>query len=197
MGNHLIFTSSKRQSVGRLLVSILLVVSGAFTLLSRPTLIEMARKEEIDSWLIFLGPGFFAFFLLLFTLMLFINRGRKIRTLSLVAIFFGSLLLAIIVPDSLREYRARNASTLHNFACLKDFLKSQDARIRALLVMSASCTTSNDKEWSHVVEKGLEDKDPLVREAAKYAIQHKSEHSMALKYQHDGIKSTLENLESK
>lgn len=161
------------------LINLMLIGSGAFTLLARPNIIEMVRRGEIDSVFVLLGPALFALFLILFATMAIFSGRRGRQPISVAATFFGALLLAVIVPESLREYNTRRAPEVASYDFFKDFLNSEDARVRALLVISASCTTKNAKEWSHIVETGLRDKDPLVREAAKYALSDKIGHQLS------------------
>jgi len=163
----------RRSSRWQQLINLMLIASGAFTLLARPNIIEMVRVGKINSLFVLLGPALFALFLVFFALMGIFSKRRNRQPISIATTFFGALLLAIIVPESLREYNARQSPRVASYEFFKDFLHSQDARVRALLIMSASCTAKSSEEWLDILESGLADKDPLVQEAAKHVISDK------------------------
>lgn len=167
------FAQPQKASIWRHLINLLLIASGAFTLLARPSIVELTRAEKLNSFFILLGPALFSFFLALFAISTFFASKRKRRPVSAITLVFGALLLTIMIPESIREYNARKTPKIASFAFFKDLQHSQDARIRALLVLSASCTTNSDEDWSKIINKGLGDADPLVQEAAKYAISQK------------------------
>lgn len=157
-------------------ITIMFLASGATTLFARPAITEAVRQGRIDSLFVLLAPGLFAVFLTLFVITTGLFQKRLQPRMSLMAFFFGALLLAVIVPETMREYNTRLTSGVASSAFFQDMLRSKDARVRALLVMSASCTTNSTDEWSQIIQVGLSDRDPLVREAAKYALDNRNIH---------------------
>ena len=54
---------------------------------------------------------------------------------------------------------------------MKSLLKSKDARIRALVLNAAICSDVSPNQLHQIIQQGLNDADPLVKEAAVKAVE--------------------------
>lgn len=167
--------SSKQHFWWRATLYLLLIASGALTLLARPYIIQLIRSGEADALWILIGPLSFALLLVVFTVDNFMRQrqGPTKSGSSLIMPIFGILLLAILLPGSLREYKARNTPELSSFEFVESFLRYRDARVRALLMVSSSCIVPDPEKWRSLIDQGLKDPDPMVRQAAERALSNR------------------------
>jgi len=150
----------------------LLAVS-AFTLLSRPYLLEQIRAEKIAAWWILTGPLLFGVLFLIYMIDE-LNRSKKQTHQSkhvLLTLIFGLIVLVFLLPSSFREYKTRTATQISSAKFLNELWLSKDARVRTLVIMAASCQIKTNQEWTKIIELGLSDLDPMVQNAAKIALQ--------------------------
>ncbi len=148
------------------------------TLFGRPYLIQQIRDHALEPVYVFAIPALFLAVLLGY---LFINLVTKPAAHSrrfLLSILFGALVLSVVVPDALREFKTRSAPPAADLAFLEQMFDSKDARVRAL-VMLALGQEVEQHNFAHLVAKGLEDKDPFVQEAAKLQLTQRLGHAFS------------------
>jgi len=152
----------------RIFLYFCIVAIAAATLISKPYLLTEIRLKHIESYWILVGPFIFSFLFLVFCVDEIFIRGRKKdhHKIAFIPIAFGALLLVSLLPTSLQEYKTRESSPIGSFSFHNELFHSKDARVRALVVISSSCSLHSDKEWTNLMEKALADQDPLVRQAA-------------------------------
>lgn len=153
---------------------VLVLISAVFALLSRPYILHEVRNNTLEPFWILLGPAVFGFFFisLLVTEVLY-AQSLKFRSLPLFPFIVGGVFLVVLAPSSFREYQARQTRHQNTSQYLTEMLKSQDARVRALVMMATSCSHGVDN-WTPILSQGLSDNDPLVQEAAKQAIMQQT-----------------------
>ena len=155
----------------RVVLLLVLVCAAAFALLGQPHLVSQVRA---GSWLpetLFIAPALFSLFVLVTladTLILARKRGF-LSGRSLLQVGFALAVLAMLTPSAFFEYRARKTPQVNPSELLQQLVENRDARVRAL-VMEVAGYRLPDAEMQDLLEKGLEDADPLVQEAAVRAI---------------------------
>lgn len=148
-----------------------IVVCATVLVISRPYLVNAVRTEKVDAFWLLLGPGIFSALFLMHLLCEYFMKEHAPWTLAdFFRMFFGFLIIALIFPSSLREYRIRKLPNLGP-ETLEIFFNSDDPRIRALTVLAASRDNFDNNVLGALIHKGLLDKDPLVQQAAKLVIE--------------------------
>ena len=159
-----------RFSMRQLLMATVLLSAGAMLFL-RPMLIKWVRKGEIVPEFLWLPAIIFFISLLLYTWSRGnVQGGRKTAWLPF-QVGFGLVLLLLIIPGQLREYRARKTPEPMTQLGMKALYKSKDARIRALVLNAAVCSEHPPSVLHEMVQIGLEDPDPMVQEASIQAVE--------------------------
>lgn len=160
----------------RALLYILLLIVAAATLWSRPAVLAQVRAENWHPAFVLLGPALIALLLGIFALdeLLWHKNAEKRRVVAVIPMVFGALLLLILFPSSVQEYRVRQVSEQSATQLLNDLAKSTDARIRALVMLAAQTQELSPETWAQIMERGLSDPDPFVRRAATQSVRHKT-----------------------
>ena len=149
-----------------------LLLTSATTLLTRPYLLEQVRLGDLHPWWILCGPILFAIFFVFYIIDEIYKANSttlksKVPCLSLVFCF---TILLFLLPSTFREYRTRNTPQITSPDFLDGLLSSKDARVRSLVMLASSCSLHDNQHWSTWIEAGLSDNDPMVQEAAKFAL---------------------------
>ncbi len=153
-----------------------LFVSAALALFGQPFVLAAVRREEVPAAALLVAPVVFSTVVVLAGLEAWRTArrrgyfsGRALVQLGLAAVFLGLLL-----PDTITELRARSGAGYAENDLLEQMFRSRDARVRALVVETAGLRAAPDREVAAVLLKGLDDKEPRVREAARAAVEHRA-----------------------
>jgi hypothetical protein len=136
----------------------------------RPYLIDFVRDGKCASEWLLVGPLLFLLLFLSFLAFEFFYKN-KFSLFDLVQAFFGILIIALLFPSSLREYRTRQMPHPMSVQIIEKFYQHKDASIRALAILASSRHNISDPSLGALIHKGLLDKDPIVQEAAKLVIE--------------------------
>ena len=149
-----------------------LVLSAAMTLLSRTYILPSVRDGAVSPIWVLVFPAVFAALFIIFVAdeIALARSGRPKRLLSIVPYAFGAVLLTLLLPTHIQEYRARKAAPIQSVGFYDDLFGSRDARTRALVMTAATCAALPASQWYRLMDKGLSDGDPLVRQAAKRSV---------------------------
>ncbi len=157
----------------RIILYFSLLTTSAITLLTRPYLLEQVRLGDLHPWWLLCGPILFAIFFVIYIIDEFYkaNTSTQKSKVPFLSLIFGFTILLFLLPSTFREYRTRKTPKITSPAFLKDLLSSKDARVRSLVMLASSCVLHDNNDWTNWIETGLSDKDPMVQEAAKFALE--------------------------
>lgn len=164
----------------RAVVLVLLVLSAAGGLLVQPRVVAAVRESGLDATWLVAVPGLFA----LVVIVAAIDTWRTARKLgffrgpSVILIAACVAFLGILAPSTFSEYRARTSPSAEG-ARLAALLQHKDPRVRALVMDAIGWRPGAVDDAAPMLALGLEDKDPLVREAALHAVSLKSGETLA------------------
>lgn len=151
----------------RVVLLVALVLAAAYALLGQPRLVGAVRAGQWEPEWLLLAP----FLFLVFTLLAVVDavRGARRRGFvsgrSLLQVGFALAVLAMLTPSTWYEYQSRKAPPGASEAMMEALSRSRDARVRALVVELAG-TRLRSPQMRRLVEKGLDDADPMVRDSA-------------------------------
>lgn len=148
-----------------------LIAIAAIVLLSRPSLVDAIRSEEIAAVWLLVGPSLFLFLFIAHITIDFFSRREGRVALDYIQIAFGVVVILSSFPSSLREYNVRRLPDATSIALIEKFVEHKDASVRALAILAASRHNFNNPSVGALIHKGLLDKDPLVQQAAKLVIE--------------------------
>jgi hypothetical protein len=159
---------------------VLLVLSAAAALLVQPRVVAAVRTDTLDvAWLV-VAPAIFALVVVLAALDTWRTarrtgffRGPSVLLIALCVAFLGLLL-----PSTFSEYRARTSPPAEP-ARLMALLKHKDPRVRALVMDAVGWRPGPPEDAAPLLAVGLDDKDPLVSEAAVHAVANKAGEPLA------------------
>lgn len=150
---------------------VLLVLSAAAALLLQPRVIGAVRSESLDATWLVAAPAIFALVVVLAALDTWRTarrtgffRGPSVLLIALCVAFLGLLL-----PSTFSEYRARTSPPAEP-ARMMALLKHKDPRVRALVMDAAGWRPGAPEDAAALLAVGLDDKDPLVADAALHAV---------------------------
>jgi hypothetical protein len=163
------------RSAVRVALLVLLVLSAGAALLLQPRIIVAVRDGSLTAEWLLVAPGVFSLVVIasaIDTAMLARRRGyasgRALLQLGFVVAF-----VAFLLPQAWSEYRARKAPPPTSVELLDKLSKSRDARVRAV-VMDLAGFRGQASAVGSVLERGLDDKDPMVRAAARGSIERRA-----------------------
>jgi hypothetical protein len=156
-------------------VSLRLGLQAAFILCAiallvlRPYLVKAVGLGRIAPEWLLVGP----FLLLgLFITIVILEFSTKTSSVSdYLRALFGLLIIALLFPSSLREYRIRRIPDPMSIDLIEKFSQDKDANIRALAVLASARHNLRDPAVGALIHQALLDKDPLVQKAAKLVIE--------------------------
>ncbi len=159
----------------RVALYICLIATAGLTLVGGPYLMKLVREGSLAPIWILSAPILFGIFFLFFAMdeIFKTSKGNGAYKPMLAPLLFGVLLLAFLLPGRFREYEARKMPAVASYAFFKTLASSKDARVRAL-VMVATCALESPEEWMSLIRTGLADADPLVQDAARFAIRERA-----------------------
>ncbi|MBL93317.1 MAG: hypothetical protein CMH56_16075 [Myxococcales bacterium] len=151
----------------------MMVLSAVAVVFMRPILIRWVREEQMAPELLWAPAVVFFISLLLYVWTRAANNtsGSQKSAWLPFQVGFGLVILLLIIPGQLREYRARKTPETNTEMGMKSLLKSKDARIRALVLNAAVCSDVAPNQLHQIIQQGLQDADPLVQEAALKAVE--------------------------
>lgn len=156
----------------KLVIYFSMIVSAATILLIRPYLVENVREATISPHWLLLGPLVFLALFVVFLLVQFAGKsGSTITLVDLLPVFVGIMVILLLFPPSLMEYRVRVSRKPIDIDFVEGFISDKDARIRALAVMALAGSQFDDRSTSSLIHRALLDKDPVVQQAAKLVIE--------------------------
>lgn len=152
-----------------------LLVSAAIALFGQPLVVAEVRAERLPAAALLVTPLVFSLVVVLAALDAWRAARRRgyFSGRALVQLAFAAAFLGLLLPETLAEFRARTAPDFASADLLEQMIKSRDPRVRALVVENAGLRGSNDADVAHVLQLGLDDKEPRVREAARAAVEHR------------------------
>jgi hypothetical protein len=151
-------------------------------LLGQPLLGQWVRQGRLTAEAMLVAPGLFALFLVIHGVDRFFlaKKSRKnAPAWALAQVSLGVLFLAFIVPSNLREYRTRKVPEQALLKLLPQLERSRDARVRALVMLAAPSAAEDRVAMVQVLRHGLADPDPLVRHAARVAVERRAGRTLA------------------
>lgn len=152
-----------------------LVVSAAAALLAQPRVVEAVRADQLDPAWLAAAPAVFVLVVVLAALDAWRGARRRghFRGPSVVAIAAAIAFLGLLLPGTLSEYRTR---TSPDDAMTRDLamLAHRDPRVRALVMEVLAYRPGPLGPVADGLERGLQDTDPLVVEAAVLAVSHRA-----------------------
>ena len=165
--------NSPRGSVLAKAILALVVLSAVAVVFLRPVLVRWVRNGELAPELLWAPAGIFFMSLVLYiwTRAKTGEDGSRKSAWLPFQVGFGLVILLLIVPGQLREYRARKTPAPMTETGLNSLAQNQDARIRALVVSAAVCSEASPEQLHTIIKNGLRDSDPLVQEAALKAVE--------------------------
>jgi len=153
----------------RLALQASFILCCAGLLISRPYLIKAVRNSNLAPEWLLIGPFLF---LLLFIAIVGLEFSTKTLSGSdYLKALFGLVIIALLFPSSLREYRVRRIPDPMSIDLIERFSKDSDASIRALAILASSRHKLHDPAVGALIHHALLDKDPLVQQAAKLVIE--------------------------
>lgn len=159
----------------RTAVLVLLVLSAAGGLLVQPRVITAVRDSGVDAMWLVAVPALFALVIVLAALdswrtarRLGFFRGPSVILLAACVAFLG-----ILASNTFSEYRARTSPPAEG-ARLAALMKHKDPRVRALVMDAVGWRPGALDDAAPLLALGLDDRDPLVAEAALHAIRIRS-----------------------
>jgi hypothetical protein len=157
----------------RIILYFSLLITSAIALLTRPYLLVQVRLGDLHPWWLLCGPVLFAVFFAIYIIDEFYksNASTTKSKVPFLSLIFGFTILLFLLPSTFREYRTRKTPKITSPAFLEDLLSSKDARVRSLVMLSSSCISHDNEHWTTWLESGLLDKDPMVQDAAKFALE--------------------------
>lgn len=154
------------------ILSLVLIAASFFVLFGRPYIVEAVRNKALSSTWLLLPSVVFAIVFLVFLIDEFqktvSNHKRNFRKTMALALAF--VVFAWMLPGALREFNTRKQLSFNNPTFLTDRARSKDARTRALLMLALANPRIRTKELPTLLDKGLHDPDPMVREAAQMTL---------------------------
>lgn len=165
--------SARHRSALRVALLVVLVLAAALSLLGQPRLIAAVRGGELSPEWLLVAPGVFVVFVVVSAVdaVLLARRRGFMSGRALLQVGFALAFLAMLTPQAFLEYRARKAPPITSPQLLEELLVSRDARVRALVVEVAGYRV-DEPEAVALLARGLDDPDPLVREATVRAVAH-------------------------
>lgn len=159
---------------------VLLVLSAAAALLVQPRVIAAVRTDSLDAAWLVVAPAIFALVVVLAALDTWRTArrtgffwGPSVLLIALCVAFLGLLL-----PSTFSEYRARTSPPAEG-ARMMALLKHKDPRVRALVMDAVGWRPGPREDAAPLLAVGLDDKDPLVAEAALHAVATKAGEPLA------------------
>jgi hypothetical protein len=140
-------------------------------LVLRPYLIKAVRDSDLAPVCLLVGPFFFLGLFIAIVVLEFYAKEKTIDGSDYLKALFGLLIIALLFPSSLREYRIRRMPDPMSVELVEKFSKDNDASIRALAILASSRHNLHDPAVRALIHKALLDKDPLVQQAAKLVIE--------------------------
>ena len=162
---------AKEQSPLRQILMAAVLLSAGAMLFLRPMLIKWVRAGELAPEILWLPAIVFFVALLSYTWARGATQSDKKTAWLPFQVGFGLVLLLLVIPGQLREYRARKTPQPMTETGMKALYQSKDARIRALVLNAAVCSASTPDLLHSLVRLGLEDPDPMVQEASVQAVE--------------------------
>ena len=168
--------TARTRSALRVALLLVLVVAAALSLLGQPRIIAAVRAGELPAEALLIAPAVFLVFVLVTAVdaALLARRRGFMSGRALLQVGFALAFLAMLTPQAFLEYRARKAPPVTSPALVVQLLDSRDARVRALVVEVAGHRIP-EPAMAEILARGLDDADPLVREAAIRAVAHAAE----------------------
>lgn len=153
---------------------IALLLSAALALLGQPRIVAAVRHHEVPAEWLLLAPGLFLLFVLITAVdaALVARRRGFMSGRVLFQVLVALAFVSFLAPQAYGEYRARKAPPTTSVELLEQLSRHGDARVRAVVVDLAGYRTEQ-REPALVLLRGLDDKDPKVREAALLAFQRR------------------------
>jgi len=149
----------------RFVIYILFTFVAAATFIGRSLLLAQVRSGGVDP--IWIWAPLVLLLLLLGLLALDALWHKKS---SLYPIVIGVFLISLLLPPSLREFQIRKVPKLASENFFEELFESKDARIRTLVILALENTLATQEQLP-ILEKGLNDKDPKVKEACIFVIE--------------------------
>jgi hypothetical protein len=165
-------TPKKSSIVGQIIMGMVLLSASAMLFL-RPMLIRWVRRGEIAPEVLWLPAIIFFISMLLYCwtrVGLSHPQNRKVAWLPF-QVGFGLVLLLLVIPGQLREYRTRKTPPPSTEIGMKTLFQSKDARIRALVLNAAVCSGTTPQQLHDMLRLGLDDTDPMVQETSVQAVE--------------------------
>jgi hypothetical protein len=150
---------------------VLLVVSAGAGLLLQPRVILAVRAEQLSPEWLLVAPGVFTLFILLTAVDTFVRARRRgfVSGRALAQLAFAVVFIGFLFPQAWTEYRARKAPAPDSIQMLHSLTQHRDPRVRAV-VMDLAGFRGDASDVAQVLAAGLEDRDPMVRQAALASI---------------------------
>lgn len=165
--------SARPRGALRVALLVVLVLAAALSLLGQPRIIAAVRQGALPPEWLLVAPGLFVVFVVVSVVdvVLLARRRGFMSGRSLLQVAFSLAFLAMLTPQAYFEYRARKAPPVTSPRLLEELAQSRDARVRALVMEVAGARVS-EAGTAALLTRGLDDVDPLVREAAVRAVAH-------------------------
>jgi hypothetical protein len=158
-------------AASRVALLVLLVLSAAAALLGQPRVVVAVREGSLAAEWLWVAPLMFTLFVLIAAVdaSIVARRRHSFRGRNMLQVAAAVAFVAFLLPQTAGEYRTRKAPAPTSPDMLDRLAKSRDARVRAL-VMELAGHRSPPPSVAALLERGMDDKDPMVRESALAAI---------------------------
>ena len=165
-------TLKKSSLTGQITMGTVLLSASAMLFL-RPMLTRWVRRGEIAPEVLWVPAIIFFISMLLYCwtrVGISPQHNRKAAWLPF-QVGFGIVLLLLVIPGQLQEYRTRKTPSPSTELGMKALYQSKDARIRALVLNAAVCGSASPQQLHDMLRLGLEDTDPMVQETSIQAVE--------------------------
>jgi hypothetical protein len=163
------------RSVVRVSLLVLLVASAAAALLLQPRIIVAVRSGGLTPEWLLVTPGIFSLVVFASAVETALGARRRgyLSGRALLQLGFVVAFVAFLLPRAWSEYRARKAPPVASAQLLESLAKSRDARVRAV-VMDLAGFRGQTGDVAEVLERGLNDRDPMVRATARGSVSRRA-----------------------
>jgi hypothetical protein len=163
----------KKSSITGQIIMGTVLLSASAMLFLRPMLTRWVRRGEIAPEVLWVPAIIFFISMLLYCwtrVGASPQQSRKAAWLPF-QVGFGLVLLLLVIPGQLQEYRTRKTPPPSTELGMKALYQSKDARIRALVLNAAVCGSASPQQLHDMLRLGLEDTDPMVQETSIQAVE--------------------------
>lgn len=154
---------------------VLLVLSAAGAFFVQPRVVSAVRAETLAAWWLVVAPAAFSLVVVVAALDTWRTARRTgfFRGPSVLLIAASVAFLGLLLPSTLSEFRARTSPPAET-ARWEALARHKDPRVRALVMDAVGWRPGPPQETAALLAGGLDDKDPLVQQAALHAVAHKA-----------------------